>query len=300
MSSLFTGTTPPVDVQIDQPPQSRSSRSRLRANETPYYVILALLVAFAVIPIGILVSNSLKTDLERGTNPLGLPQHWAWENFTTAWTLGGYQTTMTNSLIFVVGAVLGVWVVAGCAAYAMSHLDLPGASVVLLYLVTGTTIPLQVFLVPLFFLWSNLNLYDTRLGLIIIYIAINAPFSTLLLRSFMVTISKEFRDAARIDGANELQVFLRVMLPLSWPGFLTIGLTTTIVVWNEFILAQTFIQSPDLLPVQTSLFAFHQQFTRNWGLTNAGSVIAILPIVVLFLIFQRRFIAGLAAGGLKG
>ena len=280
--------------------RTRQPSSRLKPREWPYYLVLILLLIFAITPIIILLFNSLKTDLERGLNPLGLPLHWEWQNYATAWHLGDYGTTMVNSVLYVVGAVLGVWLVAGCAAYAMSQLDLPGGSVVLLYLVTGTTIPLQVFLVPLFFLWSNLGLYDTRIGLIIIYVAINAPFATLLLRSFMVTISKEFREAARIDGANEVQVFARVILPLAWPGFLTIALTTTIAVWNEFILAETFIQNTDLLPVQTSLFAFHQQYTRNWGLTNAGSVIAILPIVVLFLVFQRRFIAGLAAGGLKG
>lgn len=170
----------------------------------------------------------------------------------------------------------------------------------MLYLIASSAIPLQIFLIPLFFLWSTLGLYDSLFGLVIIYCATNAPFATLLLRSFMVSIPREYADAARIDGANEWRVLWRVIMPLAWPGFLTIGLTTALAVWNEFLFATTFIQSDTLQPVQISLLAFHQQFARNWSLTDAASLIAIAPIVVMFLVFQRRFIAGYAGGGLKG
>ncbi|GHO66832.1 hypothetical protein KSC_057240 [Ktedonobacter sp. SOSP1-52] len=174
-----------------------------------------------------------------------------------------------------------------------------GGNAVLLYLVICFAIPFQLFLVPLYFLWSSLNLTDNLLGLIIIYWAINSPLAIMLLRSFLISIPRDFSEAARIDGANELQVALHVVMPLSLPGFLTVGLVAGFAAWNEFIYAITFIQDNSLLPVSTSFLSFQQSFHRYWGLTDAAGVIVMLPVIVLFLFLQRRFIEGLAAGGLK-
>jgi len=110
----------------------------------------------------------------------------------------------------------------------------------------------------------------------------------------------DFEEAARIDGANDLQVFLRVILPLAWPGFLTVVLVVGLAVWNEFLFAVTFLQRPELKPISTSLLAFQTRFQRDWGLTSAASVIMIIPIIILFLSLQRQFIEGLTRGGLKG
>ncbi|MFO7631410.1 MAG: carbohydrate ABC transporter permease [Caldilinea sp.] len=127
-----------------------------------------------------------------------------------------------------------------------------------------------------------------------------SPFATYLLRSFLVSIPMDYEEAARIDGANDLQVLTRIILPLSWPGFLTVVLVVGLSVWNEFLFAITFLQRPELKPISTSLLAFQTRFSRDWGLTSAASVIMIIPIVILFLFLQRQFIEGLARGGLKG
>jgi raffinose/stachyose/melibiose transport system permease protein len=177
---------------------------------------------------------------------------------------------------------------------------LPGTDAVLLYLFVASAVPFQLFLVPLFFLWSILHLTNSRFGLIVIYWAIFSPLATLLLRSYLVGLPRDFEDAARIDGANELQVMLRVVLPLSWPGLLTVALVTGVYAWNEFFFAITFIQDKNLKPVTTSFLAFQSTYSQNWGLTSAAAIYIILPIVVLFLFLQRRFISGLTAGGLKG
>jgi raffinose/stachyose/melibiose transport system permease protein len=207
---------------------------------------------------------------------------------------------MVNSAILTVGTVVGVCIISGAAAYAMARLDLPGTDVVLLYLFVASALPFQLFLVPLFFLWSSLQLTNTLIGLIIIYWAIFSPFATLLLRSYLVALPRGFEDAARIDGATELQILLRVILPLSWPGFLTIALVSGLGAWNEFLFALTFIQDDALKPVTTSFNAFQSNFSRDWGLTSAAGIIIIIPVVILFLLLQRRFISGLTAGGLKG
>jgi len=275
-------------------------RQRREPSKIPYYVILVLLALFALGPLVILVFNSLKSNAEIGRNPLGLPLSPVFENFPSAWTQGDFSTTMVNSTILTVGTIVGVCIIAGTSAYAMARLDLPGTDVVLLYLFVASAVPFQLFLVPLFFLWSILHLTNTRFGLIVIYWAIFSPLATLLLRSYLVRLPRDFEDAARIDGANELQVMLRVVLPLSWPGLLTVALVSGVAAWNEFFFAITFIQDNNLKPVTTSFLAFQSSFSQNWGLTSAAAIYIILPIVVLFLILQRRFISGLTAGGLKG
>jgi raffinose/stachyose/melibiose transport system permease protein len=275
-------------------------RQRREPSKIPYYVILVILALFTLGPLVILVFNSLKSKAEIARNPLGLPLSPVFENFSAAWTQGDFSTTMVNSIILTGGTIVGVCIIAGTSAYAMARLDLPGTDAVLLYLFVASAVPFQLFLVPLFFLWSTLHLTNTRFGLILIYWAIFSPLATLLLRSYLVGLPRDFEDAARIDGANELQVLLRVVLPLSWPGLLTVALVSGLATWNEFFFAITFIQDDNLKPVTTSFLAFQSNFSQNWGLTSAAAIYIILPIVVLFLILQRRFISGLTAGGLKG
>jgi raffinose/stachyose/melibiose transport system permease protein len=238
------------------------SRERREPSKIPYYVLLIILALFALGPLVIMIFNSLKSSAEIGRNPLGLPLSPVFENFPVAWTQGNFSTTMVNSIILTVGTVVGVCIIAGTSAYAMARLDLPGTDAVLLYLFVASAVPFQLFLVPLFFLWSTLHLTNTRFGL--------------------------------------LQVMLRVVLPLSWPGLLTVALVSGVQAWNEFFLAITFIQDKNLKPVTTSFLAFQSTYSQEWGLTSAAAIYIILPIVVLFLILQRRFISGLTAGGLKG
>jgi len=276
------------------------SRQRREPSKIPYYVILMILALLALGPLVVLVFNSLKSKAEIGRNPLGLPRSPVFENYPAAWTQGDFSTTMVNSTILTVGTIVGVCIIAGTSAYAMARLNLPGTNAVLLYLFVASAVPFQLFLVPLFFLWSTLNLTNTRFGLILIYWAIYSPLATLLLRSYLVGLPRDFEDAARIDGANELQVMLRVVLPLSWPGLLTVALVSGLMAWNEFTFAITFIQDNNLKPVTTSFLAFQTSFSQDWGLTSAAAIYIVLPIVVLFLILQRRFISGLTAGGLKG
>jgi raffinose/stachyose/melibiose transport system permease protein len=275
-------------------------RTRREPSKVPYYMVLVLLALFAIGPLVVLAFNSLKTNVEIGRNPLGPPLTPVFQNFPTAWVQGNFATTMVNSAILTVGTVVGVCIIAGTAAYAMARLKLPGTDVVLLYLFVASALPFQLFLVPLFFLWSSLQLTNTLFGLIVIYWAIFSPFATLLLRSYLVALPRGFEDAARIDGASELQVLTRVVLPLSWPGFLTVALVSGLGAWNEFFFAVTFIQDDALKPVTTSFLAFQSNFSRDWGLTSAASIIIILPVITLFLFLQRRFISGLTAGGLKG
>jgi raffinose/stachyose/melibiose transport system permease protein len=269
------------------------------ASTIPNYIILTLMALFALIPILMLFSNSLKTTAEIARNPLGLPDVIRLENYVQAWNQGNYATTLVNSTILTGGTIAGTLLVAGLAAFALARLKLRGSDWIAFYFLVGTSVPPHLFIVPLFFMWRQAGLVNTHLGLILIYCGLYSPFATYLLRAYMVALPEEFVEAARIDGATNLQIFRHVILPLSWPGFMTAGLVVGLFVWNEFLFAITFLQTPELKPVSTSLYAFQQRFSRDWGLTSAGSVIMMLPVVVLFLFLQRRFIEGLTRGGLK-
>jgi len=273
---------------------------RREASLAPNYIVLLILLAFAIGPLVVLSFNSLKTTAEIGRNPLGPPASLVWENFPKAWDIGNFGTTTRNSGILVAGTVVGVLFLGGMAAYSLAKLDLPGAGPLTLYLLIGTSLPIQLYLVPLFFTWQRLGLVNNLFGLILIYIATNAPFAIFLLRSYMVQLPRDFEDAARVDGASEWQVFARIVVPLSWPGFLTVGLVVALSVWNEFLLATVFLTEQELFTVVTSYYNFATRFSRDWTMTSAAAIMMILPVVVIFLALQRRFIEGLTQGGIKG
>lgn len=283
-----------------RPKTARRRRDPWRRSSPIAYVLLTLLAAYAVGPLVIFVFSALKTQADLGAHPLSPPAHPQWHNLLDAWTQANMGAGLLNSLIIVTGTILGVCVIAGCAAYAMARLNLPGRGGVMMYLIVSSALPIQLFLVPLFFLWTRLNLYDTLFGLIVIYWAVFSPFATLLLRAFLIALPRDYEQAARIDGAGELTVLLRIVLPLSWPGFLTVALVTGLSAYNEFLLAVTFIQTPSRLPVSLAMFSFQQGFTQNYALISAAGLIMLAPMIVLFLALQRRFVSGLVASGLAG
>ncbi len=280
------------------------NRSRLHRRTgfgtVPNYIVLTLLGIFALAPLVILAFNSVKSSAEIGRNPLGFPGEFIWRNYTEAWQVGNFSTTLQNSGILVALTVAGVLALGGMAAYSLAKLNLPGSNLVTLYLLVGSSLPIQLFLVPLFFLWKNLGLVNSLPGLAIIYIAINSPLAIFLLRSYMLQLPSDFEDAARVDGASEWKIFLQIVVPLSWPGFLTVGLVVALAVWNEFLLATVFLTNQDNFTVVTSYYNFTSRFSRDWGLTSAAAMMMIVPIIVIFLSLQRRFVEGLTQGGIKG
>jgi len=279
---------------------NRTARRGREINLAPNYIVLGALLIFSLGPLVIMAFNSLKSRTEIGDNPLGLPRSFEWSNYSQAWDVGNFATTMANSGFLVACTVLGVLLLGGMAAYSLAKLDLVGAGALMLLLLVISSLPIHLFLVPLFVLWRELGLLNSFFGLIIIYIALNAPLAIFLLRSYMIQLPRDFEDAARVDGAGEWQIFARIVVPLSWPGFLTVGLVTALAVWNEFLLATVFLQDEDKFTVVTSYQNFATRFSRDWSLTSAAAVMMIVPILAIFLTFQRRFIEGMTQGGMKG
>lgn len=266
------------------------------------HLILIVLALTIVLPMLVLIFNSLKPQAEFGTNPLGFPDQIRWRNYYDAFVQGNFAQVMYNSTLFVAGTLVICLTISGMAAFSLAVLNPRGKStaIVAVYLLVGLSIPAQMFILPLFILWKTIHLNNSYIGLIIIYSALNAPFAVFMIRSYMVQLPAEFFEAARMDGASNFQLFYKIAVPLSWPAFLTAGLIVGLAVWNEFLFAVTFIQDESMKPIATVLFSFSSRFEHDYSLISAASVMMAAPIAILFMLFQRNFIAGLTSGGAKG
>jgi raffinose/stachyose/melibiose transport system permease protein len=281
-------------------PEPLACRGRFLVGRTVVHVVLTLLAIFAVGPIVLFVFNALKTNSQYAADSLAVPKTWEWSNFTSAWTQANMGAGMGNSLVIVLGTIVITCAISAGAAYALARLKVRGASAFMTYLLVASALSAQMFLVPLFYLCAKAGLYDTRVGLVLIYCGLFSPFGTLLLRSFMLGLPREMEEAARVDGAGELRVFARIVLPNMLPGLLTVALTTGLSAYNEFLFAVTMVQSEAKMPLSTTFFSFQQGFNQNYPLISAAGFIMIAPMLILFLLLQRRFISGLANSGMGG
>ncbi|NPV52364.1 MAG: carbohydrate ABC transporter permease [Firmicutes bacterium] len=263
------------------------------------HLVLIVLASFSLGPLIIMLLNSLKTRSEMARNPVGLPTIPHFENYLNAWNQGGLGHALLNTSIIVGLTVGGVCIIAGLAAYALARVKVPGWELLTLYFLACTTIPVQLFIIPLFFLFERIGLTNSIFGLVVIYWAIYTPFSIFLLRSYFLGIPQDFEDAARVDGASDWQIFWLIMAPLAMPAFFTVILVVGMWSWNEFILAVTFLHNEALQTATIRFFTFSGRYTAEWGLMMAGATILAAPIVSIFLLLQRRFIEGMTAGGLK-
>ncbi|QGH36242.1 ABC transporter permease subunit [Gracilibacillus salitolerans] len=264
------------------------------------HIPLLIFSAFAIGPIILLVSNALKPKEEFRDNPLQFPSRLEFNNITEAWEKGGYAAAFLNSTIVGISCIVIICFSAGLAAYALAKLRFRGMDVVMGALLFILSIPMGLFLVPLFFMWQQLNLMDSLIGIIIIYSAIFLPFNIFMLRSFFVAIPNELIDSAKVDGCTEFQVITKILAPLASPAFLTVVLIVALWTWNEFFFANAFLQSNEIKTVATKFLAFTGQYTSDWSMISAAGLITILPIAIIFLVLQRRFIEGIAEGSIKG
>lgn len=265
----------------------------------PRHFFLSFLMFVAISPLIILIFNSLKSRANLGADPVGYPDKLIFGNYANAVEQSNFLNSMTNSFILATFTVIPVLVLGGLAAYSLSRIQPRGTGAVMAYMLGVSTLPLWLYIVPLFYYWKTLGLINSFLGLVILYTAFNSPFAIFLLRSFLLKVPKEVEEAAVIDGANRMQILIRVILPLTWTGFLTVGLLVAVAVWGEFQVALIFISDPEKFPVTTAFFAFQQQFGNDWTLTSAVAVLTILPVLALFLSFQRKFTEGLTQGSVK-
>jgi raffinose/stachyose/melibiose transport system permease protein len=264
------------------------------------YFILAVAAVTALFPLSLMVVSSLKKSAEIVANPLALPSALQWNNFSRAWTDAQLGRSLLNSTETTGLAVILICSTCSMAAYALAHRTGPGLRWISAYLLGTTTLPIQLYLFPLYFGFAHLGLIDNVFALSFVYTAVFSPFAIFLLRTYFLAIPKELEEAAVIDGANRWQVFYYVLLPLVSPGILTVALISGLNVWNEFLISSTFLQSHDQQTAVVRFYTLGGQYSSDWGEIMAAAILIVAPAVGLFLLMQRRFIQGMAAGSVKG
>jgi raffinose/stachyose/melibiose transport system permease protein len=261
---------------------------------------LTILLIFAVAPLLLAWFTAFKTAEQQLVNPYGLPLPPTLDNLIEAWTVGRFSIYFKNSLIISIADVIGMVIIASLAGYAFARLRFPGQKLLLYGLLVGLTIPVAALIIPLYVTMRDLRLLNTYGSVIIADIALAAPIFVFIMRAFFKDLPAELDDAARIDGANEFQIFWQIMLPLARPGLVTVALLEFLWSWNDLFLPLVFLVSNDLRTLPLGMLFFQGQFTIDYGLMSAGVLILSLPVTILFLVFQRDFVKGLASGALKG
>lgn len=264
------------------------------------YITLGVLLVITLFPIALLVLNSLKGSQEIVQNPLALPSQLRWDNFTRAWSDANFSRTLLNSALLTGMTIVLVCTTGSLTAYVLARRKIKTWKILTFYLLASTTAPIQLFLFPLYFGFARLGLINNPVAVAFIYTAVYSPFAIMLLRTYFLAVPKELEEAALIDGASHWQVFSRVFLPIVSPGILTVALIIGLYSWNEFLIATTFLQGQDRLTAVVSFFLLSGQYSSDWGVVMAAALIIILPIVILFVLLQRRFIEGMAGGSVKG
>ena len=272
-------------------------------------ILNAAAIAVAVVtlfPIFWMVSTAFKPATEiYSLTPRPLPSHPTWTNFANV--LNGsvigmpYWTFLRNSLFVTVASVLVSSVIALLAAIAVARFRFRFRTTYLIMLLIVQMLPQQALVIALFLDFRRLNLLDSLIGLILLYITFALPVTIWMLRNFVAAVPRELEEAAAIDGAGPLQRFWKVLLPLVMPGLVTTSVFAFIFAWNEFVFATTFLgtdQAKYTLPVYVTYF--FGKSSVDWGAIMAASVLFTLPVMIFFLIVQRRLRTGLLAGAVKG
>jgi multiple sugar transport system permease protein len=262
---------------------------------------LIVILVYTLIPVVWILSLSFKTPETIGDGRF-LPSQWTWYNYDTVFSTGFFNAALRNSIgIALITTVLAL-AFASMAAYAVTRLDFPGKNAFLAGALAVSMFPAISIVGGLFNVWRNIGLYDTWLGLILPYLSFSLPLSIYTLSAFFREIPWDLEKAASMDGATPMQSFRRVILPLAMPGVFTAGILTFISAWNDFLFANvlTSTDASRTLPVALAFFRGASQFTDPSGAIAAGAVVVTIPILIVVLLFQRRIVAGLTAGAVKG
>lgn len=282
-----------------RPGSRRRTRRRLEGGAVTLGSVLAALVWIS--PLILLVISALRPLSDFLSNgPVSWPQELTLANFPEAWEAGQFGTAYLNSTILLLVKVpLGV-LVASLLAYALAKLEFPFRNAILFTVVLGMTIPIYIAIVPLFTMLRGVGMTDSIAGIIPPYIAFGLPLQVLILQAFFRRVPEELLEAARIDGAGDVRIFARVVLPLSVPALVTVAILDGVATWNELFLALSLLSSEENRTIPLGLLNFQGQFATNYTGLAAGILIAVVPILVLYMLLQKYIVGGLTAGATKG
>lgn len=264
------------------------------------WLLILFFAFYTIFPLLWLLLSSLKTNTELFGNPFALPAVPQTVNYQNALRVSGMPTMMVNSILIGLFATLLNVVIASMLAYCLSRFHFKGNSAIFTMLSAGILVPLNALMVPYFITVSSIGLYNTRIGLILLYAGTGIPMSTVIIRGLMGGISKEIEEAAYIDGCSFYGRFTRIIFPLSRNGIMTAATFQFITCWNEFVFANLLTSSQNVRTIQLGIRYFTNQFSTDFVSMYAAIVISIVPSILLYVVFQNQIIAGLTSGAIKG
>ncbi|MET4924221.1 carbohydrate ABC transporter permease [Streptomyces sp. PSRA5] len=263
------------------------------------YALLTVMAIAVVVPFLSVFLASLRPAGEPVTGP-AWPEEWSLANYRQAWSVAGFSDLIRSSLVIAVGVVPASLVLACLAGYALGTMRLPGGNAVGAFFIAGLTIPVELIVVPLYFDLRAVGLTDTYLGVILVEIALFMPFGVFWMRTHFRSTPPSLVEAARIDGASSATILLRVLLPPARPSLMTLGVLVFMWSWNQFLLVLVLIQDATMRTAPAGLGFFVGQNNTDVPTLAAGTVIVMLPIMIVYLLFQRSFVTGLLQGATKG
>lgn len=261
--------------------------------------IIALYTFYALAPFVWLATMSVRTTGEISLNHYAWPKPFHWEQFRSAWVDSDFATYFWNSTVVVVGAVVVVTLIGAAAAHCLARFQFRGNRLIYGILFSSIIFPPQITLISLYQILVDYNLYNSLLGLALVYIALQLPLTVYLLEGFFARIPQDLFDAAKIDGYGDLEIFWRIALPVGMPAIATTLILNFIQLWNEFLFAVVLITDPEKRTLPIGIRAFMGDHFQDIGMIATGVMISVIPVIIAYVFFSEKLIRGMTAGAIK-
>lgn len=276
-----------------------SAKTKRLLLKLPISLVLLLIAAASIYPMLYAVNAAFKSRRDYVMQPFSLVTHPVTENFVMAWRAAHFDRYLLNSLIVTVGGVIVAWFVCALAGFAFSKLRFRGSRALFIATLTGMMVPVQVILYPFYKTVVALHLTDQYVGLILVYAAFAVPFGTYMMASYYRGIPNEIIEAARVDGASFLQIFLRIMLPLAKPASATLSIINFLWMWKEVLLPLLVMQRNETRTLMVGITILKGQYDLSIPLFSAALTLASIPVIAVFLFFQAQLTKGMTVGAVK-
>lgn len=263
-----------------------------------------ILLAYAVtvlFPMLWVLYTSFKSNKEFYASPWSFPEQFAWENYINAWSRAKIGSYFLNSVLVTVGMVVLTLILGAMISYVIGRYHFKGKSLVNSLFIGGLLVPSVLGTIPVFMLLKTLHLSDTFIGIILVYTAYALPFSVFVLIGFFKSLPKELEEAAMLDGASYYKTFFKIMAPMARPGLITVSIFNFLWYWNEYAFALVTLQSESkkTLPIGLAHLTMTQRYRTEWGELFAGVIIVMIPVIIVYILFQKKLVGGLNTGALK-
>lgn len=262
-------------------------------------IILIANTIIMLAPIVIMVFSAFKTTPQIFQSPFSIPDFTQVDNFVKIWTETNFLRYLLNSFLVTGSSMVLILTLGTMAAYAIGRYQFTGSSFILMFFLAGLTLPLKLAIIPLFMLMRDLSILNNQLSLIFVYTAMGLPTSVFIMTGFIRTLPNELEDAARMDGASEARIMWSIMLPLVRPAMVIAGIQNVVPIWNDFFFPLVFIQNDDLKTLPQGLTTFMGEYTTDWGVLFSGLTLSAAPIIIIYIVLSRQFIAGMTSGAIK-